>query len=283
MTDQGSVVKVGLLKVGCIGAAPLIEYLLDERADRADISVRVVSSGSKMDPADVEEAAKMLLGFEPHFVIIVSPNATLPGPTKAREVLINFGLPVIVISDAPAKKALPAIEASGCGYIIVEADSMIGARREFLDPVEMAYYNADIIRVLTVTGPYRILVEALDNIIEAFKKGVKPNLPKVIIDKEVAVEAAGFQNPYAKAKAMAAYEMARKVSDLTIEGCFKVHEWERYTLIVAAAHEMMRAAAKLAEEARELEKPIDSVMRKPHAKDGTLMSKVKLMEKPIKG
>nr|AAB26402.1 N5,N10-methylenetetrahydromethanopterin dehydrogenase=coenzyme F420 dependent {N-terminal} [Archaeoglobus fulgidus, Peptide Partial, 33 aa] [Archaeoglobus fulgidus] len=33
------VVKVGVLKMGAIGTALLVEYLLDERADREDIEV----------------------------------------------------------------------------------------------------------------------------------------------------------------------------------------------------------------------------------------------------
>lgn len=40
-------VKIGILKVGCIGSAPLLEFLLDERAERRDIAVRVVGSGAK--------------------------------------------------------------------------------------------------------------------------------------------------------------------------------------------------------------------------------------------
>jgi methylenetetrahydromethanopterin dehydrogenase len=55
---------------------------------------------------------------------------------------------------------------------------------------------------------------------------------------------------------------------------------ERYIPIVASAHEMMAAAARLAEEARELEKPTDAVLRRPHADDGKILSKRKLMEKP---
>ena len=38
--------KIGVLKLGCIGNLPLIEFLLDERAERTDIDVRV--SGSRM-------------------------------------------------------------------------------------------------------------------------------------------------------------------------------------------------------------------------------------------
>ena len=50
--------------------------------------------------------------------------------------------------------------------------------------------------------------------------------------------------------------------------------------LLAAAHEMMRAAGRLADEARELEKGGDKVMRKPHFNDGTLGEKRNLIEKP---
>lgn len=282
MAGETPVVKVGILKLGCVGTAPLIEYLLDERADRADVDVRVVSSGAKMDPDKAEEVARKLIEFKPHFAVVVSPNAALPGPTKAREILQEAGLPVVVLSDAPAKKAIQSLEAKGFGYILVEGDAMLGARREFLDPVEMACFNADIAKVLAITGVYNLIVERLDAVIAALKEGRKPQLPKIVVDKEAAVNAAGFTNPYAKAKAMAAYETARRVADLTTEGCFKVQEWERYVPLVAAAHEMMRTAAQLADQARELEKPSDTLARKPHARDGTPMSKLKLIEKPVK-
>jgi methylenetetrahydromethanopterin dehydrogenase len=159
---------------------------------------------------------------------------------------------------------------------------MIGARREFLDPAEMACFNADIIKVLAATGVYNLLVSYLDKAVADLKQGRKPELPRVVVDKEAAVAAAGFSNPYAKAKAMAAFETARRVADLTTEACFKIQEWERYTPIAAGAHEMMRYAARLADEARELEKCSDTLQRMPHARDGTLMKKAKLMEKPVK-
>ncbi|MEM4700029.1 MAG: F420-dependent methylenetetrahydromethanopterin dehydrogenase [Candidatus Nezhaarchaeales archaeon] len=276
------VVKVGIVKLGCVGTAPLLEFLLDERADRADIDVRVVGSGSKMDPDKAEEVAKKLLDFKPDLAIVVSPNAALPGPTKAREVLKEAGLPVVVISDAPARKALGDLEAKGFGAIIVEADAMIGARREFLDPTEMACFNADIIKILAATGVYNIIVEYLDELINSIKQGKAPELRRVVVDKEAAVAATGYSNPYARAKVMAAFETARRVADLTTEACFKIQEWERYTPIAAAAHEMLRNAARLADEAREIEKQGDTLERRPHARDGTLMRKVKLMEKPVK-
>ena len=42
---------------------------------------------------------------------------------------------------------------------------------------------------------------------------------------------------------------------------------------------MMRAAAKLCDEARELEKAGDSILRQAHKKDGTLVAKKKLVAK----
>lgn len=276
------VVKVGIVKLGCVGTAPMIEFLLDERADRTDIDVRVVTSGAKMDPEKAEEVAKKLLDFKPDLAIVVSPNAALPGPTKAREVLKEAGLPVVVVSDAPAKKVLGDLEAKGFGAIIVEADAMIGARREFLDPVEMACFNADIIKVLAATGVYNLIVDYVDKAVASIKQGKTPELPRIVVDKEAAVAAAGYTNPYARAKAMAAFETARRVADLTTEACFKIQEWERYTPIAAAAHEMLRNAARLADEAREVEKQGDTLERRPHARDGTPMRKTKLMEKPVK-
>jgi methylenetetrahydromethanopterin dehydrogenase len=43
---------------------------------------------------------------------------------------------------------------------------------------------------------------------------------------------------------------------------------------------MMRTAAKLADEAREIEKRNDTVFRTPHSRDGSTLSKFKLMDKP---
>ena len=270
-------VKVGVLKMGAIGTALLLEYLLDERADRGDIEVRVVTSGAKMQPEEAVVAEK-LKEFDPDLIVVVSPNATLPGPKKAREAF--EGKPVIIISDAPAKKSKEEFEEKGFGYILVNADSMIGARREFLDPTEMAIFNADVLKVLSATGAFRIVQEELDRVIEQIKKGEKPELPKVVITAQRAVNAGNFQNPYAKAKAMAAYFIAEKVADVDVRGCFIEKDPEKYIPLVASAHEMMRIAAMLADSAREIEKGNDTVFRNPHSKDGEILKKVKLMEKP---
>ena len=273
-------VRIGFGKLGNIGSAPLLEFLLDERVERKDIEVRVVSSGAKMGVDHAADVAQKLVEFKPELAVVTSPNATLPGPTKLREILIGAGIPTIVISDSPAKKAIQDIEKSGAGYLIVEADSMIGARREFLDPTEMSLFNADLIKVLTVTGAFNVLWQEIDKAIQSLRKGEAPVLPKVLVNKERAIESSGLHNPYGRAKAIAAYEIARRVADLTVEGCFVMKEWERYTQVVSAAHEMMREAARLADEAREIDKAEDMVFRTPHNNEGAVLQKRKLLDKP---
>jgi len=270
-------VKVGIFKMGAIGTAILLEYLLDERADREDIEVRVITTGSKMRESDAKIGEK-LKDFNPDLIIIVSPNASLPGPKVARELFKDK--PVIVISDAPAKKIVDELEKEGFGYILVTADSMIGARREFLDPTEMALYNSYILNVLAITGALRLVQEEIDKVITQIKEGKNVELPRIIITADKAVEAGRFSNPYAKAKAMASYYIAEKVADITTKACFVEKDPKKYIPMVCAAHEMMRIASKLAEEAREIEKSNDSVFRNPHAKDGRILSKIKLMDKP---
>jgi len=274
------IAKIGVLKVGCIGSAPLLEFLLDERAERRDIEVRVVGSGASMEPKQCAEAAEALAEYEPDFAVVISPNATVRGPKAGREALAKAGVPTIVVSDSPTKKIVKELEAEGFGYIVVEADSMIGARREFLDPVEMALYNSDIVKVLAVTGVFQTLVRVMDEVIEEVKNGGKIELPRTIIDCERAVSNSGLVNAYARAKAMASHEIARRVSGVTSKGCFVIREWEKYTATVASAHEMMRYAAKLCDEAREIEKGEDQVIRQPHRKDGKALRKLKLIEKP---
>lgn len=272
-------VRVGLVKVGNIGTSTMVDLMLDERADREDVEFRVTASGPKLAEGDCREVAGKLLEFDPDLIILVSPNPALPGPTEARRILAGAGKPCIVIGDAPGAKIAGDLEREGLGYIFVEADSMVGARREFLDPIEMSLFNADVIKVLSVTGAFRVVYEEIDKAIAGVKAG-GTYLPRVIVNRDRAIEAAGFENPYARAKAMAAFEMAKMVTALTVEGCFKVRERERYVPIVASAHEMMAMAARLADEAREVEKGEDALLRRPHAKDGRMLSKRKLMEVP---
>jgi methylenetetrahydromethanopterin dehydrogenase len=280
LSHLSEAVKVGILNVGCIGTAPLIDYLIDERAEIEDIEVRIVGTGSKMSPDKALEASQQLSSYKPTFAIVISPNASLPGPKIARETLLKAGIPTIVVSDSPARRIVKDLESSGFGYVILEADAMIGARREFLDPNEVAFFNGDVLRVLAITGSLRAAINALDRVVAAAKKGEKISLPKLFVDQERALGESGLRNPYAVAKAMAAHEIARRVSGISSDACFVVKEWEKYTPMVASAHEMMRAAARLADEAREIEKGQDTVLRQPHGRDGTLLHKSRLMEKP---
>ncbi|HVP41062.1 MAG TPA: F420-dependent methylenetetrahydromethanopterin dehydrogenase, partial [Candidatus Krumholzibacteriaceae bacterium] len=54
----------------------------------------------------------------------------------------------------------------------------------------------------------------------------------------------------------------------------------KYIPLVVSAHEIAQTAARLAEEAREIEKYNDTLVRKPHAKDGKLKIKSRLMLPP---
>ena len=277
------VVKVGVAKLGNIASGVMAELLLDERADREDMQTFMATSGTKLQPEDIERVVSNMKAWKPDFCIVVSPNGVLPGPTGAREQLAAAGIPVVVITDdVTTKKEWAELKESKFGYIIMKADAMIGARREFLDPVEMADYNGNLVKVLSITGAFRKMQLALDEVInqvKAGKKGAEIVLPKVVMTSDKAV-AGEFSNPYALAKARAAYEIASAVAMVNVKGCFMTKEWEQYVPIVASAHEMMRAATILCDEARELDKAVDGVIRKPHKKDGVLVAKTKLITKP---
>ena len=277
MSEEGKVVKIGIIKPGAIGTSVILEYLLDERADRKDIDVRIYGTGAKMV---VDENLLKAAVEANHDLYIVAAPANVKIIKKIAKKLKEAGKRVIIISDEPTKKAAKDFEAEGYGYILVYGDPMIGARREFLDPTEMALFNSYVLGVLSATGALRIVTEAIDKVIDALKKGEEPELPKLKIDKNAIEKHGGYTNPYAKAKAIAAYEIARRVASLTTEACFVIQEPERYIVTAAAGHEMLRIAAKLAEEARELEKAEDVILRTPHHPTGRTLSKKKLLEKP---
>jgi len=274
------IVKVGIFKCGNIASSPLIELLLDELADRQDIKTRIVSTGSKMGVEDVEEALPKIFEFNPNLLVFTSPNMSIPGPAKVRETISNSKLPCVVISDAPTKRVKGELEKQGLGYIIITGDPLIGARREFLDPVEMALFNSNIIKVLAITGVYRIVHQEIDKLIHAIKTGLNPTLPKMVIDANIIRDRSDFHNPYAKAKAIAAYQMVEKIAEINTQACFIEKESDKYLPLVACAHEIAQTAARLAEESREIEKYGDTLVRKPHSKDGKLKIKTKLMSSP---
>lgn len=272
--------KVGVFKCGNIASSLVFELLLDELADRRDIKTRTVTTGSKMNVEDIEEAMPKIFEFKPHLLVFISPNPSMPGPVKVRESLSRSGVPSVVISDAPAKRVKAELERQGLGYIIVMGDPLIGARREFLDPLEMAIFNANIIKVLAITGVYRMIHQEIDKLVKAIKNDAKPVLPKLIIDTDSIRDKSDFVNPYARAKAMAAYSLTEKIAEINFQACFVEKDSGKYVPLVASAHEIAQAAARLAEEAREIEKCGDTLVRKPHSKEGKVKTKAKLMLPP---
>ncbi|MBN1682906.1 F420-dependent methylenetetrahydromethanopterin dehydrogenase [Candidatus Bathyarchaeota archaeon] len=272
-------VKVTFVKIGFIATTNLVDALLDERASRKDLTMRVISSSVKMDEEDAIEVAKIATTISTDLFVLVSPNASLPGPKKAREILSGTGKPLIVISDDPSKKNLRENANENLGYIVVSADPMIGAKQSFLDPIEMALFNSDAIKVLAVTGSFRIIQTEIDKVINQIKKNEKLILPNIVIEKENALAASMITNPYAQGKIIAAFEAARRVANLSTEGTFKIEEPEKYLPILAAAHELMRQAAILADEAREIEKINDAAVRIAHFSKGETRKKIKLSDK----
>ncbi len=276
--SEEKVLKIGILKNGTIGTSLLLPFLIDERAESKRVTFREVTSGPKMHPPEqCIETIKKLIEFNPDLILMASPNAALMGPKMARELIGD--IPTIIISDSPAKKAIDEFKEKNLGYIIVECDSMIGARRPFLDPIEMSLFNANLLKVLSITGVFNIVVNELNRVIIEFLEGKKPELPQIEINSKKASDAAHFSNPYAQAKAIAAFELATQVSKLTGKACFVLNEKDEYMPLLAAAHEMMKTAADLCQTAREIEKSNDKVMRTPHKSSQELLIKRSLYEK----
>jgi methylenetetrahydromethanopterin dehydrogenase len=271
--------KIGFVKLGNIATSTAIDLSLDEIAERSDIEFKIVSFGPKMTKKEGEAAAE-LLAWAPQLVVICSPNAATAGPTSARELF--KGMPAIVISDGPSKKeSRDLLAAEGFGYIILPMDPLIGAKREFLDPAEMALFNSDALRVLAACGAIRLVQEELDSAMASIIAG-QAKLPAILVTPEKCAERMNFSNPYARAKAVGALYMAQAVAGIDAAACFRLKELEAIALAAAAGHEVMRAAAKLADESREMEKANDTVSRRPHARTGELMNKTRLLEKPEK-
>lgn len=276
--SEEKILKIGILKNGTIGSSLLLAFLMDERAESKRIDVIEVSSGAKMNPPEkCIKTMEKLLEINPELIIMSSPNAALPGPKAARE--MAGGIPTIIISDSPAKKAIDEIKEKNMGYILVGCDSMIGARRPFLDPIEMSIFNADLLKVLAITGSLRLIADELNKVIMDMLDGKAPTLPQIIIDANNATEAAGFSNPYARAKAIAAFELASSVSKITAKACFVLKERDEYMPLLAAAHEMMSYSATMCMDAREMEKSNDTVIRKPHHANQHFLTKIKLYDK----
>ncbi|MGD9131501.1 MAG: F420-dependent methylenetetrahydromethanopterin dehydrogenase [Candidatus Bathyarchaeota archaeon] len=273
-------IKIGVFKCGNVGTAPIFELLLDELAQRKDITVRTVTTGAKMSLEEVKDALPKIFEFELDLLVLISPNPAVSGPAAARSMALAKGVHTIVMSDAVAKRMTKELEKQGLGYIVVLGDPLIGARRQFLDPVEMALFNTNIIKILAITGVFRLIHQEVDRVIAVLKEGLAVRLPRLVIDTETIRDNSDFANPYAKAKAMAAYHIASKIPEINTKACFMEKESEKFIPLVTCAHEMAQVAAKLAEEAREIEKYSDSLVRKPHSKKGEPLTKTKLMQSP---
>ena len=275
-------VKIGFVKLGNLGMSQVIDLILDEIAARQGIAVRTLGTGAKMGADEAADTEALIKHWDPDFVVMISPNAGAPGPTAAREIYKNT--PTIIVSDGPDKKdARQALKEAGFGSIILKVDPLIGAKREFLDPTEMASFNSDAMKVLSACGPVRLIQEEIDKVIDqvaAGKSGKDLELPYILGSPDKCVERGCFENPYAKAKALAALHMANTVAAINFPACFMLKEVEKVALTAAAGHEMMGAAAVLAREAREIEKSNDTLFRNPHAKDGKQLAKTKLLDKP---
>lgn len=251
--------NVGIAKLGAIGTGVLLEYILDELAMRRDLETFVISSGSKINI----EILNKLEENEFDLKIVVCPNAE-----RFLKSVILSGK-TILITD---KSSLDWLEGKGWGYIVVKADSMIGARREFLDPTEMVLYNSDLLKVLAVTGVFRLIQFEINRTLR------EDYLPKIVVDHNTAIEYSGISNPYAKAKAIASYIIAEGVSKITHKACFVEKDKEKFITLCTVAHEIMRFAGKIADEVREIEKVKDHVLRTPHSKEGEILKKLKLYE-----
>lgn len=270
-----------VVKLGNIGSAPLLDLLFDERADRKNIDVRVFGSGAKMGEPQAEEVANFAKDYEKsQLYLVVSPNATLPGPTKAREILAETGKPVIVITDAPGKKIKDSL-AENVGYLVITPDPMIGARREFLDVTEMSIFNGYLQVLLAETGVLEAIRQAVDGVLAEIEGGnAAPRIPRTVIKPENAVDALKYSNPFAHSKAIAAATLSKDLSSVTTKACFMIKERNEYLKLIEGAHQTLVAAVKMAEEARNLQKASGELYRTPHAKDGKTVTKTKFYDKP---
>ncbi len=272
-------VHVVIMKCGNIATSTMVDLLLDEIAARDDLQVTVVGSGPKMTPAETTRIAGYIPSTNPDILVVCGPNAASPGMTRLREALADVKAPKIVIGDGPSKKVKDKLEQEGFGYLIMEADPLIGARREFLDPTEMAIFNADVIRVLATVGSLRTVQEELDKAIQSVKNG-KVYLPRLVVSESRSLAKAGFSNPYARAKAAVAFRLADLAAQVNYNACFVEKDVKKYIRLAAAAHEAVRTAAQLADEAREIEKASDKVLRTPHSRKGRILRKRALLAKP---
>ena len=267
-----NMVKITFLKIGNITLTTLIDIMLDERASRADIEATVISSSTKMKPEAAERIFPLIDQVETDLMVMISPNASDKGPQAVID-KYKEKYPLIVVSDTADKELRQKWKDEGVGYIIVPFDPMIGAKRDFLDPTEMCLFNGYIITAFSSCGVFAYITDLLDNVIEQLKTGDKPELPFRNMSSIGVVTTYPFANPYSRPKAMAALNMLQEAGKLNVNGCFIEKDRNKSLIKVNAAHEMVRQAAIIADEVRELEKSTDHVIRTPHGKEGEKLHK----------
>ncbi|WP_449384940.1 F420-dependent methylenetetrahydromethanopterin dehydrogenase [Candidatus Methanocrinis natronophilus] len=96
-------------------------------------------------------------------------------------------------------------------------------------------------------GSVRLVQEELDGAMASIIAG-SAKLPAILSNPEKCTERMDFKNPYARAKAIGALQMAQTVAGIDAAACLRLKELDRIAL-TAAGHEVMRAAAILADEA----------------------------------
>lgn len=270
-------IKISIVKAGNIATSTVIDIILDERAHREDIMIRTFGTGSKMNLEYIKEVVETAIAIDPDLLLYVGPNISSKRNIETANILRELNMPIILIGDAKDLAITETLDLFNIGYIILEGDPLLGAKRALLDSTEMVLFNANILKVLSVSGTIRLLQHELNKVITSLKdKGI--HLPKIIVNSDLALQYAGIRNPYAHAKAKAAYEMNILVHKLNYQGCFVLKKKEEYIPCVTSAHELAEAAAELAQTARNIEKINDSILRDPHDRFGQILKKTRLYE-----
>lgn len=236
--------SICIIKIGNTSVAQAIDYLFTDIA-----KINIISSGAKLNPKQIKEIIPQAVDSNPDLIILTTPNPEAVGPAFARSELSQLDIPVIIIGDSPlvGVKIQDEMKHQNLGFILVSGDPMIGVRQEFLDASEMCIFNADIVKVLAICGVFKtirkIIIKYLDHTI----------LPQLTLTGNDVIVNAGFTNPYAEAKALAAYTVCESIAYINLEGSYLTDDFERYMDLLSAASELANTAYKLADEAYMIE------------------------------
>ena len=138
----------------------------------------------------------------------------------------------------------------------------------------MCLYNGYIITAFSACGVFAYITALLDDVIRQLKEGKKPELPTRNMSSIGIVTSVNFSNEYSRPKALAVLNILTEAGELNVNGCFIEKDKEKSLIKVAGAHEMVRQAAILADEVRELEKTSNHLIKTPHGKEGELLHKI---------